>query len=147
MVCKGICHRYIVRLDPSKGRYQSGQKRCQVCSLYLIWSGIRCPCCGTRLRNKARRPLAARKIKAKKEKAMRHPNGIKGKGIGGWTSHTTTHSAKIHYFTDSDIRSICGIVYLSTRAVRKYHKLFVDPKNYLPSKTCLNCLKVLEFNK
>ena len=36
------------------GRYAAGQKRCQVCAIYIRWDGIWCPCCGLRLRTKPR---------------------------------------------------------------------------------------------
>ena len=31
-----------------------GQKRCQVCEIYLEWQGTWCPCCGYRLRIRPR---------------------------------------------------------------------------------------------
>jgi hypothetical protein len=31
-----------------------GQKRCQVCEIYLDWQGTWCPCCGYRLRIRPR---------------------------------------------------------------------------------------------
>ena len=47
--CKGICQRYKA-LKPTKGggRYVIGQKRCQICGIYLNWKGLWCPCCGSR---------------------------------------------------------------------------------------------------
>ena len=38
----------------SFGRYLRGQKRCQVCQIFLKWNGKWCPCCGTKLRTKSR---------------------------------------------------------------------------------------------
>ena len=49
MVCKGICVRYKADRPKSGMRYISGQKRCQQCETYIIWKGLRCPCCGYRL--------------------------------------------------------------------------------------------------
>jgi hypothetical protein len=50
MDCKGICIRYKADRLRSGIRYKAGQKRCQVCQIYLNWEGIRCPCCGNQLR-------------------------------------------------------------------------------------------------
>ena len=50
MVCKGICSRHKA-IRPSTGqRYLVGQKRCQVCQIFIDWEGIFCPCCGYKLR-------------------------------------------------------------------------------------------------
>ena len=54
MVCKGICSRHKA-IRPSTGmRYLIGQKRCQVCQIFINWQGFFCPCCGYRLRTKPR---------------------------------------------------------------------------------------------
>ena len=54
MVCRGICSRHKA-MRPSTGkRYLIGQKRCQVCQIFINWPGFFCPCCGYRLRNKPR---------------------------------------------------------------------------------------------
>ena len=54
MVCKGICSRHKA-MRPSTGmRYLKGQKRCQVCQIFINWQGFFCPCCGCRLRNRPR---------------------------------------------------------------------------------------------
>jgi hypothetical protein len=45
MTCKGIC---IHHKAPS--RYATGNKRCQICDLFIKWDGVFCPCCGCRLR-------------------------------------------------------------------------------------------------
>ncbi len=50
MSCKGICIRHKSFSLPNKFRYLNGQKRCQVCQLYIKWMGYWCPCCGFRLR-------------------------------------------------------------------------------------------------
>lgn len=65
--CKNICKDYKAKgKAPSVGRYRNGQKRCQFCEIYIMWDGLYCPCCGSRLRNKPRN----RKYKAKFRKAM-----------------------------------------------------------------------------
>jgi hypothetical protein len=55
MTCKGICVRYKVG-KPSfgQGRYTTGQKRCQMCEIFIQWDGLVCPCCGYRLRLRPR---------------------------------------------------------------------------------------------
>ena len=45
MTCKGICIR-----DKASGHYIYGHKRCKNCNLFIKWEGLRCPCCGYRLR-------------------------------------------------------------------------------------------------
>jgi hypothetical protein len=55
LVCKGICSRHKA-FKPKKGgqRYAIGQKRCQVCQIFIYWQNSFCPCCGYRLRGKPR---------------------------------------------------------------------------------------------
>jgi len=54
MVCKGICVRHKAYLPVGESRYINGRKRCQTCSIFMIWSTDTCPCCGIRLRTRAR---------------------------------------------------------------------------------------------
>ena len=49
MTCKGICIRH-----KASYRYATGNKRCQVCEIFIKWNGLRCPCCGYKLRNRPR---------------------------------------------------------------------------------------------
>lgn len=69
MTCKGICIRYRApRPMPHQGgRYGTGQKRCQICGLFIQWSDLWCPCCHYKLRIKPRSP----KSKARMLLAMR----------------------------------------------------------------------------
>src|SRR4249920_411873 len=53
-ICKGICVRHKAKGPASFGRYLRGQKRCQVCQIFLEWNGGWCPCCGTKLRTRSR---------------------------------------------------------------------------------------------
>jgi len=32
-----------------QGRYATGQKRCQICEIFIQWDGLVCPCCSYRL--------------------------------------------------------------------------------------------------
>lgn len=54
MTCKGICTRHKAQKPVGAGRYASGQKRCQICEIFIKWEGLWCPCCGYRLRTKPR---------------------------------------------------------------------------------------------
>jgi len=64
MQCKGICSNHDVKkLRPGhSGRYESGQKRCSLCEIYIIWDGDRCPCCSCILRKKPRTAEARNKL-------------------------------------------------------------------------------------
>jgi hypothetical protein len=52
--CKGICSRHRATKPIGTGRYASGQKRCQICEIFLDYEGLWCMCCGYRLRTKPR---------------------------------------------------------------------------------------------
>jgi hypothetical protein len=54
MVCKGICHRYKAKWMTQTARYGDGQKRCNICELFVSWDGAFCPCCGMLLRSRPR---------------------------------------------------------------------------------------------
>ena len=54
MTCNGICVRHKAMKPIGIGRYSTGQKRCQVCEIFLKWDGLWCPCCGYRLRTRPR---------------------------------------------------------------------------------------------
>ena len=73
MTCKGVCYRYKAHrpmpISLGISRYAAGQKRCQVCDMWIEWDGARCPCCSIRLRTHPRR----RHNKVK----FRHATGVK----------------------------------------------------------------------
>lgn len=54
MTCKGTCTQYKAQKPVGTSRYASGQKRCQICEIFIKWVGLWCPCCGYRLRTKPR---------------------------------------------------------------------------------------------
>jgi len=62
--CREICSIYRVKKSASKdiGRYETGQKRCTSCALYINWGGKHCPCCGHFLRCKPRNSKARNKL-------------------------------------------------------------------------------------
>jgi hypothetical protein len=52
-------------------RYESGQKRCQTCEIFMIWQDLWCPCCGYRLRigpkNRKNKSMLRRERKIKQQ--------------------------------------------------------------------------------
>src|SRR6059058_1997251 len=67
MTCKGICIRHKAQKPVGSGRYASGQKRCQICEIFIKWDGLWCPCCGYRLRTKPRNLKSESKLRARKK--------------------------------------------------------------------------------
>ena len=67
MVCKGICVRHKAMKPVGIGRYSSGQKRCQICEIFLGWDGLWCPCCGFRLRTRPRNSKFKAELRTRKE--------------------------------------------------------------------------------
>jgi len=71
--CKSLCEKYRGYRSNIIGRYASGQKRCQICDIFLNYEGIYCPCCGYKLRTHPRNTFFKQKLrslKAKQEKAL-----------------------------------------------------------------------------
>ena len=72
-MCKGICQKFrAVMTSVTIGRYESGQKRCNVCGIFLNCDNVRCPCCSSKLRSsprstKLRGDLRIQKILMKKK--------------------------------------------------------------------------------
>jgi hypothetical protein len=73
MSCKGICiqHRAQVRLG---GRYANGQKRCQVCQIYIKWDGLRCPCCGCKVRSRPRNSKSKKDLEVTRKSYSKDKN-------------------------------------------------------------------------
>jgi hypothetical protein len=71
MTCKGICIRHKAQkpLDHS-GRYAAGQKRCQICAIYMRWDGMWCPCCGCRVRTRSHNSKFKQKLKTTRKKRV-----------------------------------------------------------------------------
>ncbi|QLH08137.1 hypothetical protein DSQ19_00325 [Candidatus Nitrosotenuis sp. DW1] len=62
--CNGMCYQHrVTKGSPNKGKYRFGQKRCQVCDIYVTWEGLRCPCCNFMLRTKPRNTKFKIKLK------------------------------------------------------------------------------------
>ncbi len=62
--CKGVCIRYKAK-KPKEGRYASGQKRCNLCNVFMNWAGFACPCCGAKLRLRPRNSFYKERLKEK----------------------------------------------------------------------------------
>ena len=65
MTCKGICVRYKAQKPVGTGRYASGQRRCQICEIFIKWEGLWCPCCKYRLRTKSRNKESKERLRSK----------------------------------------------------------------------------------
>jgi len=52
MTCRNICEMYRTRKDTRSNYYVHGYKRCQICGIFIDWSGTKCPCCQRPLRSK-----------------------------------------------------------------------------------------------
>lgn len=55
--CKGRCIaiRGLIAKKPIGGRrYAAGQKRCDICYIFVWWDGMWCPCCSAQLRTRPR---------------------------------------------------------------------------------------------
>jgi hypothetical protein len=65
MTCKGICIRHQAQKPVGSGRYATGQKRCQVCEVFIKWDLLWCPCCGYKLRTRPRNIKYRAKLRAK----------------------------------------------------------------------------------
>ena len=70
MSCKGICARHKAQKPVGHGRYASGQKRCQICEIFIKWDGLWCPCCGYRLRTKPMNLKYKAKLRARKDQQL-----------------------------------------------------------------------------
>ena len=81
-ICKGICKKFIVKKPPGKGRYDSGQGRCQTCDVWVDHKCARlkdgspategsiggwCICCNFRIRLRPRNRIAKERLEERKE--------------------------------------------------------------------------------
>jgi hypothetical protein len=68
MTCKGICIRHRAQKPSFRlSRYAAGQKRCQICEIFIKWDALFCPCCGYRLRTKPRNLKYKAKLRSRQE--------------------------------------------------------------------------------
>jgi hypothetical protein len=66
----GICTRHKAQKPVGHGRYAGGQKRCQICEIFIKWDDLWCPCCGYRLRTKPRNLKYKAKLRARKDQQI-----------------------------------------------------------------------------
>ena len=52
--CKGRCSEYKAAHKAGAKRYLNGEKRCQICNIWVFWDGVYCPCCAHKLRTTPR---------------------------------------------------------------------------------------------
>lgn len=90
MTCKGICVRYKAQKPVGTGRYASGQRRCQICEIFIKWEGLWCPCCGYRLRTKPRNLKYKAKLRARVE-----ADSIEAKALAEVPEEMETEAAEI----------------------------------------------------
>ena len=57
MTCRGFCDQFKVKVATKIPRYSTGYKRCTLCAAYFLTFDIRCPCCKTKLRTRARNKI------------------------------------------------------------------------------------------
>ena len=84
--CMGICQQYKVKKPAGRGRYESGQARCQICDIWLDCNGciLRdrtnapensigwiCKCCNYRVRQKPRNSFYKERLGERKGKMER----------------------------------------------------------------------------
>jgi hypothetical protein len=54
MGCRDVCEKYRATKHRRGSYYAEGFKRCTVCTLFIKWDGLECPCCGSVLRTRPR---------------------------------------------------------------------------------------------
>ena len=52
--CNGLCELIKSTNISNSKKYEKGQKRCTLCSVFFKTTCLRCPCCKTKLRTKSR---------------------------------------------------------------------------------------------
>ena len=80
--CKGICKQFRVIKPTGKGRYESGQSRCQICDIWLDYRGAHlkdgsdvmigstgwyCKCCNYKMRQKPRNKVYKEKLRKERK--------------------------------------------------------------------------------
>jgi len=82
-LCKGVCKKFKAEKSfEGKSRYELGQKRCNVCELFLNYNDARCPCCSCKLRTNPRSTKLRKSLQIQKE-------SIKKKSRGSLSAHSS----------------------------------------------------------
>ena len=145
MTCKGICVRYKAQKPVGTGRYASGQRRCQICEIFIKWEGLWCPCCGYRLRTKPRNLKYKAKLRARVEadSAEAETNSIaameqelvaeaagktkkaktkKAKTTTAKTTTAKTSKGKAKQLVNFVVNSLCLLISMK-KSVKKIHNM------------------------
>ncbi|KAF6246067.1 hypothetical protein C6989_00420 [Nitrosopumilus sp. b2] len=61
--CKGYCIDFKTKRFEGGLKYQNGLKWCSICSRFIHTELIRCSCCNTRLRNRAKNRIYQKRTK------------------------------------------------------------------------------------
>ena len=87
-LCKEDCKKFKAEKSfDGKSRYEAGQKRCNVCAVFLNYNGVRCPCCGCKLRTNPRSTKLRRSMLIHKESIMKKSHG----NMSAYTSEIWFH--------------------------------------------------------
>ena len=68
--CKGKCNdmpEYETRAG-NRGSFRLGYKRCRECEYFILYDGVRCPCCNGLLKSKPSNNTSRRKLREYNEK-------------------------------------------------------------------------------
>ncbi len=76
MSCKGICIQYKALKPMKGGRYDNGQSRCDICDIWMLLDGVRCPCCNQVVRTHSRSQHSKRRLKKIKLAVLAKMKGI-----------------------------------------------------------------------
>jgi len=117
MTCKGICSRYKAQKPVGTGRYASGQRRCQICEIFINWEGLWCPCCGYRLRTKPRNLKYKAKLRARVE-----ADAASAKSQTIEVAQVATVSASSSDFVKSTLETAVSEGWTKTKTVEELRK-------------------------
>jgi len=137
MTCKGICVRYKAQKPVGTGRYASGQRRCQICEIFIKWEGLWCPCCGYRLRTKPRNLKYKAKLRARVE-----AHSIEAKVVPDTQPKVVVQKATVKAKTKTKTTKIKTLKSkISKKAKVKHPCSYCDKLFVYPDKHAKNCKK------
>ena len=148
--CKKICLQYAAKKPTNSGRYDVGQKRCQICEIYITVegtqdeNGIYCKCCHYRVRGKPRNRIY-------KEILRNRQNSISESGDSSIVSPTMEEKIeKKSIETFTKICTKCKLTQVSASTRQQFEEevreLFGyrqmkknDPNSIIPQSQCRQC--------
>ncbi len=148
--CKKICLQYAAKKPTNSGRYDAGQKRCQICEIYITVEGtqdekgIYCKCCHYRVRGKPRNRIY-------KEILRNHQNSTTDDGdlsIDSPSLEEKIENKSIATFTK--ICPKCNLTQVTVNTIQEFEdevrELFGyrqinsnDPASIIPQSYCRQC--------